>query len=98
MHQSVCTPQVHKSSEIGQVADHAATYFAWLQLIEQFFTPALSPLLHRQSLRKNQAVACPVNLDNLELQLLVFHALELGRCLLVITTRRNFFPFEIKNL
>src|SRR6266516_1970121 len=86
MYQSVCASQVNKGAKISEVTHDPTAYFPWFQLVKQFFTPALSPFLSCQSLRENQAVTCPVNLDDFELQLLVFHALQLGRRLLIIAT------------
>src|SRR5437879_7301194 len=98
MDQPVGTTQVDKGTKVGKVTHHSLANFAGFQLIEQFFATALTPFLDRQTLRKDQAVTRPVDLDNFQLQLFVFHALELGRRLLVFSTRRDFFAFEVENL
>ena len=98
MHQSICASQVDKGAKIGKVADDAMADFARLQLVEQLFTATLAPFLDGQPLGKDQAIACPVDLDDFELQFFVFHALQFGRRLLVLPTGSHFFTLEVEYL
>src|SRR5438128_6075316 len=98
MHQSVSASQVDKGSEFGEIADHAPPDFAGLQPVEQFFAPTLPPFLRSQSLREDQTVACPVDLNDLEREFFVLHALEFGRRFLVLSPGGDFFAFEIEDL
>ena len=98
VHQAVCASQVDKGAKVGEIADHATAYLTGFQLIEEFLAPALSPFLLGQALRKNQAVTRAINLDDLELQFLIFHALQLGCSLLVFAARGDFLALEIENL
>src|SRR5271167_3001352 len=98
MHQSVCPSQIDKGAKIGEVTDHAMPDFAGFQLIKEFFTAALTPLLHSQSLRENQAVARAVDLDDLEGEFFVLHALQLCCRLLAFAARGNFFALEVEDL
>src|SRR5579875_875766 len=98
MHQAVRTAQINEGSEVGKIADHALTDLAGLEFIEQFLAAALSPFLDGQSLRENQPVARPVNLDDFELQLFVFHGRQLGCRLLILPAQRDLFTLEVENL
>ena len=98
MHQSIRSTQVNKGAEIGEVAHHAMAHFTGLQFVEQLFPPALSPFLDGQPLGQDQAVACSIDLNDFELQLFVFHALQFGCRLLVLATGSHFFALEVENL
>src|SRR5947209_19763056 len=98
MDQSICAAQVDKGTEIGEIAHDATSYFTRPQLVEEFFASSLSPFLDREALGKDQAVACAVDLDNLELQFLVLHALKFGCSFLVIATGGHFLALEVENL
>ena len=98
MHQSVRASQVHKGPEVGEIADDATSYFPWLQLVKELLATALSPLLDGQALGEDQAVARAIDLDDFELELFIFHTLELGRRLLIITALRHFLALEVQNL
>src|SRR5260370_17173936 len=95
MHQPVRASQVDKGAKISEIADNPPAYFTWFQLVKKFLPAALSPFLNSQALRKNQAVACAVNFDNFELQLLVFHALAFDSAFLFFSTTSHFFPLHV---
>src|SRR5947209_13943910 len=96
--ETISTSQVHKGPKVRQIAHHTTAHFAGLQLIEQLLTPPLTPFLDSQALRENQSIACAIDLNDLELQHLIFHRLQLGRCLLILATCRNLFPPEVHDL
>src|SRR5579859_1990066 len=98
MHQSVGTAQVHKGTKVCQIADNTFTDFAGLKFVEQLFAATLAPFLDGQTLGEDQAIARPINLDNLELKLFVFHALKFRCRLLALATRGNLFTFEVEDL
>src|SRR5581483_160101 len=59
---------------------------------------SLTPFLDSQSLREDQAITRPVDLDDFELKFFVFDALELRRRLLVLAAGSHFFALEVENL
>ena len=69
MHQAVGAAEVDERAEVGQVADRPGAHLADFQLVQQLLTPPRAPLLHREALGENQAVAVAVDLDDLELEL-----------------------------
>src|SRR5437660_1026431 len=96
--ETISAPQVHKGPKVRQIAHHTTAHFAGLQFIEQFLAAALTPFLDSQALRENQPITCAIDLNDLELQHLVFHRLKLCRCLLILATCRNLFPPEVHDL
>src|SRR5579875_1792034 len=65
MHQSVGPAEVNKSPEVGKVANYTFAHLAGFQFIEQFLAATLTPLLHGQTLGEDEAVACPIDLNDL---------------------------------
>src|SRR5262249_36422219 len=98
MDQSVGPSQIDKRSKVGKIADNSLADFARLEFIEQFLTTALTPFLDGQALRENQAIARPIDFDDFELQLLVFHRLQLGCRLLILASCCDLFTLEVENL
>src|SRR5215469_15487497 len=62
MYQSVSASQIDECAEVGKIADHAVTNFAWFQLIEKLFASLLAPFLCCQPFGENQTVSCSINL------------------------------------
>src|SRR5258708_39704357 len=98
MDQSFCTTKVNKSAKIRYVTDHATPHLTGLQFFESLLTPALSPFMYDQALRKNQAFAFAIYVDDLELQFPAYHILEFRFSLRVIATSSNFFACEVEKI
>src|SRR5579859_1312095 len=98
MHESVRAPQINEGSKAGNVADGSATDFARPQLVKQFLAASLAPFLDGQAFRKDQALTFTVDLNDFQLQLFVFHALQFGRRLLVLAARSHFFARKVEDL
>src|SRR5579884_1278316 len=84
MYQAVRAAQINEGAKVGQVTDDALAHFSGFEFIEQLLAAALTPLLHSEPLREDQAVTRPVNLDDFELEFFVFHGRKLGCRLLIL--------------
>jgi len=83
MHQAVRSAEIHKGAKVTQAADNALAYLALMEIIQQAILLILTPLPHGRPLRKDQAVAPPVELNDLEHQVLAHQLAQALDALLV---------------
>ncbi len=73
MDQTVKPTEIDKEAEIGDLADPSAPDLPGFEIIEQIVPTGRAPLLRRCTLRENQALSAPIDLDHLDHDLVINH-------------------------
>src|SRR5258706_16189860 len=70
MDQAVSSAEINECAKVTQSADHALTYFAFLQFVQQQFLACFTTTTLRVTLAEDQTAALAVDFDHLNGDLL----------------------------
>ncbi len=91
MHQAIGASQVDKGPEMTQAGNDAPSNFTFAELVHKLFLLPLTPLASCRPLRKNQASATAVDLNNLQRQCLAYELRQLSHFLIMGEAARHIY-------